>query len=150
MASSIDAFIRDIRKFDGRKEVMRNLRRELRKPLPGVRVAIRARALATMPHRGGLAAWVARERVTAVIRLAGRRAGVKVKGSRKTPKGKADLRRLDDGRVRHPSWGRRSPGDWHTQAVPPHYFTDPALEFDQWRDAAERAFDDALEVIRRG
>lgn len=150
MASSIDEFIRDIRKFDGRKEVMRNLRKELRKPLPAVRAAIRSHVLATMPHRGGLDAWVARERVTAVIRLSGRRAGVKVKGSRKSAKGKADLRRLDDGRVRHPSWGRRDPGSWHTQAVTPHYFTDPALKSPEWRQACERALDEALEVIRRG
>lgn len=150
MAGSIDDLVRDLRKFDNRREVVKALRKRIREPLPGVRRAIKARALATLPSRGGLNRWVARTRVAATVRLAGRSAGVKLKGSRKSTKGKADLNRLDAGVVRHPSWGRRGPGNWHTQAVTPGYFTKPATEVDQWRDACVEAVEDAVQTIARG
>lgn len=147
---SIDDLVRDLRQFEQRKEVSKALRRRIREPIPGVRKAIRRRALETLPKRGGLNAWVAQTRVSARVSLAGSGAGVKLKGSRKSTKGKADLTRLDAGRVRAPSWGRRGPGNWHAQQVSPGFFTKPAAEVDQWRDACLRAVDDALGVIRRG
>jgi len=150
MAGSLDDLVRDLRKFDNRREVVKALRKRIREPLPAVRAAVKARALATLPKRGGLNQWVARTRVSAAVRVAGRSAGVKLKGSRKSAKGKSDLNRLDAGTVRHPSWGRRTPGSWHTQSVTPGYFTEPTTEVDQWRDACIRAVEDAVETIARG
>ena len=147
---SIDDLVRDLRRFEGRREVTKALRKRIREPLPGVRKAIRRRALESLPKGGGLNVWAAKTRVSAKVSTSARGAGVKLKGSRKSTKGKADLRRMDAGRVRHPSWGRRRPGDWHTQRVEPGYFTKPAAEVDQWRDACLKAVDEALEVIRRG
>lgn len=147
---TLDALIRDIRKFEGRKEVVKQLRKEIRQPLPSVRKAIKRRALDSLPRRGGLNVWVSQTKVTAVIKLAGRAAGVRLKGGRNSTGGRSDMRRLDKGRVRAPSWGHRTAASWHSQNVTPGFFTEPAAEVDQWRAACLKALDNALEVIRRG
>lgn len=150
---SLDDLIRDLRHFERRKEVTNRLARELRKPVPNVRKVIRQRALDTLPEGGGFGKWVSKLSITAAVKLQGRAAGVKLKGKRKgypDKQPKVDLRRLDQGTARHPSWGRRGADAWHLQKVTPGFFSDPATEVDQWRDAAAKALDDALEVIRRG
>lgn len=147
---SIDDLVRDLRGFDNRAEVVKALRVEIRKPIPAVRRNIKARALATLPATGGLNAWVAGTRVTAVIKLTGRAAGVRLKGSRKSLRDKSDLRRIDAGRVRAPSWGRRGAGQWHTQSVTAGFFTRPAAEVEQWRSACVAAVDQAVATIAGG
>ncbi|MFD6770885.1 hypothetical protein ACFWC6_32220 [Micromonospora chalcea] len=147
---TLDELIRDLRAFEARKEVMRQLRKEIREPLPAVRAAVKARAVSTLPKRGGLNVWAANTRVTAAVSVSGRGVRVSLKGSRKSTKGKSDLRRLDAGRVRHPSWGRRGADQWHTQTVPDGYFTKPAAEATQWREACQQALDSAFGVIVRG
>jgi hypothetical protein len=147
---SLDDLIRDLRKFEGRKEVVKQLRKEIRKPVPAVRRVIKRRARTTLPKSGRLNKWAASTRITVKIKLAGRAAGVQLKGGRNSTGGRSDIKRLDKGRLRHPSWGRRGRGQWHTQDVMPGFFTSPATEIDQWRDAALKAVDEALEVIRRG
>lgn len=145
---SIDELIRDLRKFEGRKELVKELRTEIRKPVPAIRKSIKKRALDTLPKSGGLNVWVSKVKVTARVKLSGRSAGVSLKGSRKSTKDKSDLRRLDAGRIRHPSWGRRGKNDWYTQTVEAGFFTEPSTEIDQWRNACIAAVDKALEVIR--
>lgn len=147
---TLDDLISDLRRFEGRREVTSALRKEIRQPIPSVRTAIKRRALDTLPKGGGLNVWVSRTKVTAKIKLAGRAAGVQLKGSRKSAKDKSDLRRLDAGKVRHPSWGRRGGDQWHSQTVTAGFFTKPAAEVDQWAKACERAVENAVEVIRRG
>lgn len=151
VGKSFDAFADDLRRFAGRKEMSKLLRKRLREPVPAVRRAIKRRALATMPARGGLNRWVADTKVTAKIALSGRGVGVTLRGSRSSTRGKADLRKLDaTGRVRHPSWGRRGPGQWHTQNVPAQWFTGPAGEYDAWRAAIEAAVADACKEMAGG
>lgn len=147
---SIDDLVRDLRRFDGRREVTRALRRRIREPIPTVRSAIKRRALDVLPGRNGLAAWVARTKVTAKITLSGRAAGVRLKGGRNSKGGRTDTRSIDKGTVRAPSWGRRADADWHSQRVPAGFFSEPAAEVDQWRRSVLDAVDDALVVIRRG
>lgn len=148
--SDIERLVRDLRAFDGRAELVRAFRRRIREPLPGVRRAVRARALATLPRRGGLGAWVASARIGAVVRLSGRSVGVRLRGGRNSARRRSDLAAIDRGVVRAPSWGRRAAGSWHDQPVSPGFFTQPAAEIGQWRQACLRAVDDALEVIARG
>lgn len=143
------AFARDLRAYSQRKELEKALRKEIRKPVPRVRLKIKARALSTLPKRGGLNKWVSRTRITAQIRF-GRAFTVRLIGRRQSASGQSDLKRLDKGRVRHPSWGRRGRGQWHVQRVTSGFFTAPAVEFDEWRVAIDRALDESLEVIRRG
>ena len=150
MSNSLDALIRDLRTFEGKKVMVKELRKEIRRPVPKVRKAIKARALATMPRRGGLNRWVAAIRITARIKLSGRAAGVSLKGGRNSLGARSDMRRIDKGRVRAPSWGRRTRGNWHNTDVPAGFFTEPAADTDAWRDATIKAVDSALEVIRHG
>ncbi|MEV0156875.1 hypothetical protein AB0H57_24530 [Micromonospora sp. NPDC050686] len=153
MSDSLEALIRDLRTFDRRKEVTNALARNVRKPVPAVRKAIRQRALAVLPARGGFGRWVSKLSITARVKLQGRAAGVSLKGRRKgfpDKQPKVDLRRIDQGRAAAPSWGRRGDGDWHFQQVTPGFFSETGAEFDGWRKATLDAVDEALEVIRRG
>ncbi len=148
MAVSIEQFARELKAFPERRELVKQLRTEMRKPVPAVRRKIKARALDTLPKRGGLNKWAAATRITAKIEIGGRRVRVTLRGTRGSQGGVSDLRALDRGRVRHPSWGRRGRSQWHTQIVRPGYFTEPAVEFDEWRAACLAAFEKALETIR--
>lgn len=150
MATSLEQLARDIRGFENRREVLRQLRKEIREPLPRVRKNIKARALATLPKRGGLNAWAAAIRITLQIKTSGRTAGVRVRGGRNSLRKRSDMRALDRGRVRHPSWGRRGAGQWHTQTVEPGFVTNPVTETTEWRDVCLRAVDNAVRSIGRG
>lgn len=146
----IQALVRDLRSFSGRKEVIRQLRTEIRKPVPSVRAAIKRNAVAVLPSSGGLGKWVARTRITAQIRITGYSARVQLRGGRNSAKQRSDIRAIDRGRVRHPAWGRRGRGQWSTQAVHDRFFTDPATGSPEWDHAIVQAVDRAFDVIRRG
>jgi hypothetical protein len=151
VAVSFDAFADDLRRFSGGKQMSKLLRKRLREPVPAVRRAIKRRALATMPRSGGLNRRIAAVKITARISFTGRGAGVLLRGSQDSARGKADLRRLDDaGRIRHPSWGRRGKGQWHTQIVPARWFTGEAAEYAAWRDAIDAAVADACKEMAGG
>lgn len=150
---SLEKLIRDLRTFDRRREVTNQLAREVRKPVPEIRKKIRARALATLPASGGFGEWVSKLSVTASVKLQGRAAGVRLKGRRKgfpDRNPKVDLRAIDRGRTRHPSWGRRAEADWHVQRVSAGFFTLPGKDRRRWRKAILAAVDQARAVIRRG
>lgn len=149
-SDSLKRLIRDLRKFEDKKVVLAHLRKELRRPLPAVRKAIRGRALATLPSTGGFAAWVAMLRITARIRTAGRSAGVTLVGGRNSTGARSDVDAIDRGRLRAPSWGRTGRGDWHTQEVTPQFFTGPAGEIDQWQRVALDAIEQAADTLARG
>jgi hypothetical protein len=150
MATSLEQFGRELRGFRDRKVILRELRVGIRKPLPAVRKRIKERAVSTLPSGGGLGKWAASTRVSLTTRFTGRKAGVTVKGGRNSSGGRSDLRALDRGRVRHPSWGKRGQGEWHTQTVPSGFFTDPVAEATEWREEIVNAVDRATEQIRRG
>ena len=143
-------FAAELRAFDQRRAVVKRLSSDLRKLLPPVRKAVRQRALDILPSGGGLNEWVAAARVTLRIKTQARTVRAIIKGSRKSARNQSDLNAIDRGRARHPSWGRRGPGQWHTQAVPAEWFTGPATEWDTLREQADAAFDAALDEIRRG
>jgi hypothetical protein len=146
----IQALVRDLRGFTARKEVIRQLRTEIRKPVPTVRAAIKRNAVAVLPSSGGLGKWVARTRITAVVKITAYSARVQLRGGRNSAGQRSDIRAIDRGRVRHPSWGRRGRGQWHTQGVHDRFFTDPATGSPEWDHAINAAVDRAFDVIRRG
>jgi hypothetical protein len=148
VAISVDQLVAELRGFDGRREVVKAIGRGIRKGVPPVARAIRERALATLPHRGGLGAWVAASKVTARISLSGRRGSVKLKAGRNSSGGRSDIRAIDDGRVRAPAWGRRG-ASWHTQSVTPGFFTQTAAASKDWYDGVDQAVDEALNTLRR-
>jgi hypothetical protein len=144
-------FVAELKAFDGRRAVVQQMRRQIRKPVPKVREAIKRHAIAILPKSGGLGEWVARANVTATIRYgSARSAGVRMKGSRRSKTQVSDLNRLDRGRVRAPSWGHRTSASWHNQTVPAGFFTDPVTDSPEWRAEIERAVDTAFDQIRRG
>lgn len=105
-----------------RKDTLAGIRRE---GAPAV-AAIKARGLATIPSRGGLAGQVAAG-IGVRTRLSGRSVGIQLIRSRRTRRGAADM--LDSaGTVRHPVWGNREA--WVTQAAPAAqgWFTDEAAD----------------------
>jgi hypothetical protein len=150
MATSMDQFVRELRAFNNKKAVLKELRLGIRRPFPAVRKKIKKSAIDTLPKRGGLNKWAASTRVTLRIRASGRAAGVTVVGGRNSSGGRSDVNALDRGRVRAPSWGRRGPGSWHSQAVPPGFFTNPVTEATEWHEEIDRAVDTAFDQIRRG
>lgn len=147
---SIEALVRDLRGFRNRREVIQQLRKRIREPVPEVRRRIRAEAIEDLPHRGGLNKWVAATRLTVQIRINSRTARVSLKGGRNSARKRSDIRAIDRGRVRAPAWGHRGPGAWHSQGVAPGFFTRPAADSPSWRAAIVQAADEALDVIRRG
>lgn len=148
MAESLEHYIRTVEQMIREQRVLDELKREMRTPVPVVRKAVRARALATLPKRGGLNKWVAAIQFKATQQIAGTTVRITLKGGRNSAGGRSDIKRLDAGRTRHPSWGRRGKGQWHVTNVTPGFFTEPAKDETPWVEAADRALDRALEVIR--
>lgn len=148
MAISVDQLVRELRGFDGRREIVKAIGRGVRAGLPPVRRAIRARALSSLPSRNGLAAWVAKSSITARIKLGSRSGTIKLVGGRNSAGGRSDIKAIDAGRVRAPSWGRRGVGSWHSQTVRPGFFTETAASAKDWHDDVERAVDDATRSLR--
>jgi hypothetical protein len=149
VAVSAEQLARELRAFDDRRALVKAMRRGLNKAAKTqVTPAIREHAVAILPKSGGLNAWVAAARVTTSIRYGSRTAGIRLRGSRKSLKNKSDLQRIDAGKVRAPTWGRRGPGFWHTQAVAPGWFTDPASKSTAFRDTVDAEVDRVLDEIR--
>lgn len=150
--ASMDEFIAELKAFDGRKEVINEVRKALRKPaiLGNFRKRVRAHAIATLPGSGGLGAWVAKSSITIRFKDAGRRAGFTLRMGRKSGKGKADLNALDrSGRVRHPLYGNRA--HWYSQQVASEFFSKPWEQYGSTIiDATDAAVDRAFDKIRNG
>ena len=140
---------RDLKGFDDRREILKAFRKTLREPLPELRIAIRASAVANLPSGHGLGEWVAKASITSSARVTtGRSAGISIKGGRNSSRHRSDLRRIDAGRVRAPSWGRRGKDDWHTQTVTVGFFSKPVKEYsERFGRAADAAIAQALGVL---
>jgi hypothetical protein len=93
-----------IRKAEG--ELPHELVKALERSAPGLKRAAKASAAANLPHRGGLAGIVA-----AAGMATQRRAG----GIRITARGITQLKLTNDGKVRHPVYGRSR---YVTQVIP--------------------------------
>jgi hypothetical protein len=98
-----------------RKELTAGLNRATKAP----RAKAKANAAATLPRRGGLAARVAAANLSTRVRTGGD-PGVRIVA--KSGRQKVDVARIDEGTVRHPTFGR---GRWQSQSVTPGWFTKP-------------------------
>lgn len=115
---------------DLRKEMLRGLRTAAR-PAVG---AVRASAEAILPHTGGLAHAVATSAITTRTTTSARSAGVRVVATGKQHA--HNIRRLDEGKLRHPVFGNRNA--WVDQDVPPHWFTRPLEQLEPTVQVAMR------------
>jgi hypothetical protein len=145
VAQGIDELRRDLRRLGGGADhaIMRNLKVELRKGVAPTRRAVRARAKAILPKRGGLNIWMARTSVVGKLDLRGTQADLFLIGSHRSLHGKTHSVAMDEGHVRHPTFGRPP---WVSQIVPPRFFTDAALaqKDEYWHHCL-----DAVEAARR-
>lgn len=148
MAESIEHYARTVEQILTERRVYKQLKKDLRGPVPEVTKAIKENALATLPKGGGLNEWVAASAVKARITESGSAINVHLEASRNSKGGESDLKRIDAGKVRHPAWGRRTKGSWSVTSVTPGFFTDPATDPEPWLEAADASLDTALEAIR--
>lgn len=118
----------------GDKEIRKVTLRTLREKAKPMGEAAKRNALVVLPAGGGLAAYVAKSRVSVRNRLTGDSAGVRIVGLRTKAGGSIDLERLDDGRLRHPTFGHRP---WVLQDVPEGW----------WSDAMEREAPSVMEAL---
>lgn len=136
----LNELARDLKGFVDRKEILKQLRTEMRAPMPEARQRVKAAAQRLLPSRGGLGAYVAgRLRLTAQIRVNGSSSRLTIKGSRPKAGGMVDLRRIDAGRLRHPTYGH---APWVNQTVSEGFASNTLTEemADRWR----RTVDDAV------
>lgn len=87
-------------------------------PLPPI---IRASAMAYLPKAGGANRWVADAKVSPRITATPRTGAVSIR----MWKTGHDLRSIDRGYLRHPTFGNTD--HWFTTRVPPGFFTKPCL-----------------------
>jgi hypothetical protein len=118
-----------------------------------MKAAAKKGAEEALPKEGGLAEEIAASRFTVRSALLGKNPRVTITGKgRENDSGREhDLRAMDRGRIRHPSWGRRGAKDWKTQTVRPGWFTE-AMEkaSPAAREELQKAVDTILHKLGRG
>lgn len=144
----VHALVRSLRGFSRNSEVIKAVRAELRKPVDPVRKRIRMTALVTLPHSGGLNSWVAGTKITAAVEFKAKAVTIRLRGGRNSLTGKrSDIRSIDRGRTRHPTFGRRHRGMWFVTTVTPGFFTKTAGESPEWAAAIDAGIKVALEKL---
>jgi hypothetical protein len=138
-----------VRKLGSDRTVLKALTKRIRSGLPSLRAELKASALATLPRRGGLNRWVASSRVNVSVRRGANTAGVTVTEGRNSTGARSDLRGLDAGMVRHPTFGNREA--WSPQKVSAGFatrvFEGPAEQ--EFRGLVNDSIDEAVaEVLR--
>jgi len=131
------------------RTIVNEMASEIRKASKPMAKAITDSALEHLPKRGGLNQWVAEAKVRTSIRRGTRTAGIRFVVSHTSLRGKTDMAAINRGKLRHPVYGNRR--KWVLQAVEPG-FGDKALEgpiADEFRAAAGRAIDKAVERVVR-
>jgi hypothetical protein len=99
----------------GDRQLRRELLSSIQRATRPVRDKVREKALSTLPSSGGLAGEVAASRFSARTSMTGRNVGVRVVGA-----SGRDVRSLDAGRLRHPTFGHKP---FVSQSVEPGFFS---------------------------
>lgn len=143
-AADIARMAARVRELGDGRTIPNQMAKEIRQAVPPIRKAVKANALAYLPSGGGLNVWVAKAGVRASIRRGPRSAGVSLVSGRNSQKKRSDIRAIDRGRVRAPTYGNRK--SWHLQTVKAGFFTDAVTGegFEEFRAATIRAIDKAV------
>lgn len=109
----------------GLVDLRKEMNKKIRVATLPARPAIRASALATLPKRGGLNAYVAQATTTTSVLTGLKTAGVVVRVKRRNRRtGKPnDMKDMDAGDIRHMVFG--NPRVWAAQSVPAGFATKP-------------------------
>ncbi|HWB36975.1 MAG TPA: hypothetical protein VHA75_13225 [Rugosimonospora sp.] len=146
-AEKLAALGKAVRAMGSDRTIIKALTKRIRTLGTPVKTELKTSALAVLPKRGGLAAWVAKSRLTISVRRGTHTAGISIKQGRNSAGGRTDLRAIDRGRLRHPMLGDRE--HWYTQQITPGFWSDvidgPAA--DQFQQEAVAAIDDALAEV---
>lgn len=110
-ADDVDALVRRIRTHADAKALRKELYAGLNRATKGVRADMKASIGPSLPSRGGLATLVMAKVSLTTAAAAGRNAGVRIKARHRA----YDLKRLNEGRLRHPVFGNR--GAWVDQTA---------------------------------
>lgn len=141
-AQQLEQLARQLKEMGG-AELRRGLFRGIERAMKPVKAAVRESALSSLPKKGGLNQRVARAKLSTKKRTAGRDVAIRLVASG------GDLRRIDEGKVRHPVFGHRKV--WVTEAVEPGWFSHPTEKAaPAARDEILAVFEDIREQIRRG
>lgn len=124
-------------------ELRKGLLRELRAAGKPITAAVRSDLGSKMPQRGGLAAHLAKAKVSTRNKLSGNSAGISIQTS--VPG--YDLAGIEKGTVRHPTFGHRP---WVAQSVEANVITNAIdSKKNTMRDAVIDAIDSVLDHIDR-
>ena len=138
------------------KESKRAVGKTLSAAVQPVRDEFKGEATTTLPGRGGLAANVAKSRFVVLKRLGGSRPtlSIRIRRPKKGGQKATDLKRLNEGRLRHPVFGRsdRTRREWG--------WVDQTIRAGMWdrtldkavpgvQDALRESVQDALEATVR-
>lgn len=134
-----------VRKLGSDRTIVNNLSKRVRRLVGPVKRELKASAMATLPRHGGLNLWVAKAAVRVAVRRGEDTAGVDITAGRNSRTGRrSDLRRIDQGRLRHQTYGHRP---WSTQSVQPGYFSTPLVDgpiVEEFQSEVIAAIDDAI------
>jgi hypothetical protein len=140
-----------VRRLGADRTIVNSMTKRIRTGIgPQARTAVRAGALAVLPHRGGLAAWVARLTVRVAIRRGAQSAGVNITGGRNSAGARSDVKAIDAGRLRHPTgWGPERRGPWVLQSVNPGFFSESLGEetVTQFREVVVASVNEAVREL---
>lgn len=119
-ANDFRALARRLREA-GDKDLQRELYRGISRAVKPIRADIQESALATLPHRGGLGALIAKSKIRVQRRTGGATVGIRMIGS-----SDHDIAAMNRGIVRHPLFGNKK--RWYRQAVVPRWWDKPTEE----------------------
>jgi hypothetical protein len=100
--------------------------------------AVRESASTELPRSGGLAGRVAKSKFSTKRRFTGRGAGIRITGS-----SGYDLRSINQGRVRHKTFGHKP---WKSQTVKPKFFDRP---IEDRKDLARKELENVMSDIAK-
>jgi hypothetical protein len=142
-ADDVAALVRRIRTHADAKAIRKDLYSGLSRATKEVREDMKASIPPSLPSRGGLAAQIHRDAGTfRTSAKGGRWAGVSIFAKSKGH----DLRRLNQGRLRHPVFGNRSVWVQQTAGVIPGFLDEP---FEKSKPEVARGIQQVLDEIAR-
>lgn len=123
------------------KESKKAVNKTLRGAVEPIREEFRREA-SQLPSRGGLAAYVGKSRYSVVKRLGGSRPTLSIRIRRTKRGGAVDLTKINEGRLRHPVFGRsdRTRREWG--------WADQAIKAGMWDRTLERSVPGVQDALR--
>lgn len=153
---TVDGSVEDFRALQvklaetGQRGLRKNIRKAVVVATAPARKAVKAELEAVMPKGGGLNEYLAKSKISTAILTGALTAGVEVRGRGPKDKGrfsKSQFRKINQGVIRHPVFGRReNPQDWQDTAVPSGWW-ETALA--PYGPAVEAALIESMNVTAR-